>query len=89
MKVTGFGACDHLVFGAPGIASSLYGWQECAMLAKCTNLECSKAFRFLHQGKVFRLSPTPDLRKVSATASRSKPEIMTRRTRVRAISAGR
>jgi hypothetical protein len=53
------------------------------MLAKCTNLECSKAFRFLHQGKVFRLSPTPDLRKVSATASRSKPEIMTRRTRVR------
>lgn len=104
------------------------------MLAKCANPECFEVFRFLHQGKVFCLSPTPDLQKVSGTrnpslferfwlcdgcskemtlvwggaqvklvrlpvkteqarapllASRSKHEVMTRRARTRATSAGR
>jgi hypothetical protein len=36
----------------------------CAMLSKCANPECSEQFRYLHQGKLFCLIPTP---KVAAT----------------------
>jgi hypothetical protein len=39
-----------------------YGWQECAVLSKCANPECSEIFRYLHAGKIFYLAPTPDLR---------------------------
>lgn len=35
------------------------------MLSKCANPECSETFRYLHQGQVFRLSPSPS---VQATA---------------------
>ncbi len=31
------------------------------MLSKCANPKCSEQFRYLHQGKLFHLSPTPDL----------------------------
>jgi len=31
------------------------------MLSKCANPECSETFRYLHQGKIFRLSPTPEI----------------------------
>ncbi len=31
------------------------------MLSKCANPECSEQFRFLHQGKIFHLTPTPDV----------------------------
>src|SRR5579863_3500932 len=31
------------------------------MLSKCANPECSEQFRYLHQGKLFHLSPTPNL----------------------------
>jgi len=44
------------------------------MLAKCANPECFEVFRFLHQGKVFCLSPTPDLQKISGTRSPSLRE---------------
>lgn len=29
------------------------------MLSKCANPECSEQFRYLHQGKLFYLMPTP------------------------------
>jgi hypothetical protein len=29
------------------------------MLSKCANPECSEQFRYLHQGKLFCLHPTP------------------------------
>lgn len=31
------------------------------MLSKCANPECSEIFRYLHQGKIFYLAPTPDV----------------------------
>lgn len=31
------------------------------MLSKCANPECSAIFRYLHQGKIFYLAPTPDV----------------------------
>ena len=72
MKVTGFGECGHLVFGAPDIASLVYGWQECAMLAKCANPECFEGFRFLDQRKAFCLSPNPDLQTEDRKRSRAR-----------------
>lgn len=32
------------------------------MLSKCANPDCSEQFRFLHQGKLFLIIPTPDVR---------------------------
>jgi len=32
------------------------------VLSKCANPECSEQFRFLHQGKLFLIIPTPDVR---------------------------
>jgi hypothetical protein len=43
----------------------VYGWQECAMLSKCANPDCSEIFRYLHQGKIFCLAPTPEVEAVS------------------------
>ena len=37
------------------------------MLSKCANPECSEIFRYLHQGKLFGLSPTPELEIVAET----------------------
>lgn len=31
------------------------------MLSKCANPACSAQFRFLHQGKLFHLTPTPEV----------------------------
>lgn len=31
------------------------------MLSKCANPECSAVLRYLHQGKIFYLAPTPDV----------------------------
>jgi hypothetical protein len=31
------------------------------MLSKCANPECSETFRYLHEGKIFYLAPTPDI----------------------------
>jgi len=31
------------------------------MLSKCANPECSAVFRYLHEGRIFRLSPTPEV----------------------------
>lgn len=31
------------------------------MLSKCANPECSEQFRYLHQGRLFHLSPIPEL----------------------------
>jgi hypothetical protein len=32
------------------------------MLSKCANPECSETFRYLHQGKIFYLAPTTDVK---------------------------
>lgn len=37
------------------------------MLSKCANPECSEMFRYLRQGKVFRLAPSPAVQ-AAATA---------------------
>ncbi|MGP0019262.1 MAG: hypothetical protein ACLPHP_11880 [Candidatus Sulfotelmatobacter sp.] len=45
------------------------------MLSKCANPECIETFRYLHQGKIFRLSPTPEIQ----IATRAfKPELQER-----------
>ena len=31
------------------------------MLSKCANPECSRPFRFLHEGKLFRLTPSREV----------------------------
>ena len=31
------------------------------MLSKCANPECPATFRYLHEGKIFYLSPTPEV----------------------------
>jgi len=31
------------------------------MLSKCANPGCNETFRYLHQGKIFRLSPIPEI----------------------------
>ena len=31
------------------------------MLSKCANPECSEILRYLHQGKIFYLAPTPEV----------------------------
>lgn len=31
------------------------------MLSKCANPACSERFRYLHQGKLFQLTPLPEL----------------------------
>lgn len=35
------------------------------MLSKCANPDCSEIFRYLHQGKVFCLAPTPEVEAVT------------------------
>jgi hypothetical protein len=45
------------------------------MLSKCANPECAESFRYLHEGKIFRLSPTPEIQ--IATAMR-RPELQER-----------
>lgn len=35
------------------------------MVSKCANPECSEQFRYLHQGKLFCLTHTPDVAKVA------------------------
>jgi hypothetical protein len=42
------------------------------MLSKCANPECSERFRYLHEGKIFRLSPTPE---VQIAAGMFKPAL--------------
>jgi hypothetical protein len=32
------------------------------MLSKCANPECSEILRYLYDGKIFYLAPTPDIR---------------------------
>src|ERR1035437_9510873 len=61
MKVTRFGICGHLISVSVGIEFLAYGWQECAMLSKCANPECSEILRYLHEGKIFCLALTPEI----------------------------
>jgi hypothetical protein len=35
------------------------------MLSKCANPDCSESFRYLHQGKIFCLVPTPEVEAVT------------------------
>lgn len=35
--------------------------EGCAMLSKCANPKCSEQFRYLHQGRLFCLTPTPEV----------------------------
>jgi len=35
------------------------------MLSKCTNPECSEILRYLQQGKIFCLAPTPEVQSVT------------------------
>ena len=35
------------------------------MLSKCANPECSEILRYLHQGKIFCLAPTPEVQSVA------------------------
>src|SRR5437773_11005028 len=53
------------LFRLRGHSIFAYGWQECAVLSKCANPDCSEIFRYLHQGKIFSLAPTPEVEAVS------------------------
>ena len=44
---------------------------RCTMLSKCANPDCNAKFLFLHQGKLFQLSPTREIRKASPHIARS------------------
>jgi hypothetical protein len=35
------------------------------MLSKCANPDCSEIFRYLHQGKLFCLAPTPEVEDIT------------------------
>lgn len=35
------------------------------MLSKCANPDCCEQFRYLHQGKLFHLTPIPELQSLS------------------------
>ena len=35
------------------------------MLSKCANPKCSETLRYLHQGKIFSLAPTPEVQTVT------------------------
>ena len=35
------------------------------MLSKCANPKCSEILRYLHQGKIFCLAPTPEVQSVT------------------------
>ena len=35
------------------------------MLSKCANPECSEQFRYLHEGRLFCLTPTPEVQATS------------------------
>jgi hypothetical protein len=35
------------------------------MLSNCANPECSEILRYLHQGKIFCLAPTPEVQSVT------------------------
>lgn len=41
------------------------------MLSKCANPECSNQFRYLHQGKIFVLTPIPELEQAGLCALQS------------------
>jgi hypothetical protein len=36
------------------------------VVSKCANPDCSEEFRYLHQGKLFLLNPTPDVQAATA-----------------------
>ena len=38
------------------------------MLSKCANPECFEVFRYLHQGRIFFLSPTREVQMVTGNA---------------------
>lgn len=35
------------------------------MVSKCANPQCSEQFRFLHEGRLFQLTPTPEVQVIS------------------------
>jgi hypothetical protein len=37
------------------------------MLSKCANPECSEILRYLHEGKIFCLAPTPEVQTATGT----------------------
>lgn len=39
-----------------------------AVLSKCANPECSEQFLYLHQGKLFCLTPTPEVQAIGQIA---------------------
>jgi hypothetical protein len=39
------------------------------MLSKCANPECSERFLYLHQGKLFCLTPTPEVQAIGEVAN--------------------
>ena len=41
------------------------------MVSKCANPRCSERFLYLHQGKIFQLTPTPDVEAVGGGFSPS------------------
>jgi len=44
------------------------------MLSKCANPECSTQFRYLHQGEIFLLTPSPEVPPAGASALESLNE---------------
>jgi hypothetical protein len=41
------------------------------VLSKCANPECSEQFRYLHQGKLFLLNPSPEIETIDGEFSAS------------------
>lgn len=58
MNVTPNDDTSHFAVSGDGLEFSV---GRCAVLLKCANPKCSQQWHYLREGKLFHLSPTPDI----------------------------
>ena len=58
MNVSRFDDAGHFRILSDGVGSAV---GRCAVLLKCANPNCSQQWHYLREGKLFHLSPTPEI----------------------------
>jgi hypothetical protein len=58
MKITKTNDAGHLAISRDSIS---YAVGRCAVLLKCANPKCCQQWHYLREGKLFHLSPTPEI----------------------------
>ena len=66
MKVTQNDDAGHPATPGYGIR---YESGRCAVLLKCANPNCSRQWHYLHEGKLFHLTPTPEIQALIGDSS--------------------